>query len=166
MASPEKLFFGVLGDLAFFYDLNSLGNRHIGNNIRILMINNNCGSEFNLYTHPAHQFGPQTNDFIAAGGHFKKQSRDLVRHYAEDLGFRYLSAESKNDFVAASAEFLDKDMSKPIIFECFTSAADESEALRLMKNIAPYRSCTGSVDSIKGIMPQRVKDVIKAALGK
>ena len=166
LASPDKLFFGVVGDLAFFYDLNSLGNRHIGNNLRILLINNNCGSEFNLYTHPAHQFGSQTNEFIAAGGHFKKQSRDLVRHYAEDLGFRYLSAENKNDFKSALTEFLRGDMGKPIVFECFTSATDESEALRAMKSIAPYQASIGTVDSIKGIVPQRVKNVIKAALGQ
>ena len=31
-AHPEKLFIGVLGDLAFFYDMNVVGNRHVGNN--------------------------------------------------------------------------------------------------------------------------------------
>ena len=35
---PQKLHFCVIGDLAFFYDMNALGNRHIGNNVRILLI--------------------------------------------------------------------------------------------------------------------------------
>ena len=32
LASPKKLCFGVIGDLAFFYDINSLGIRHVGRN--------------------------------------------------------------------------------------------------------------------------------------
>ena len=147
LAAPEKLFFGVIGDLAFFYDLNSLGNRHIANNLRILLINNNCGAEFNLYTHPAHKFGEHTNDFIAAGGHFKTQSRELVRHYVEDLGFRYFSAKNKNEFEAAMPEFLREDIDMPM-------------------NISPCRAAGSTVNSFKGIVPQSVKSVIKAALGQ
>ena len=40
LVHPDKLYFGVVGDLSFFYDMNSLGNRHIKNNIRILVVNN------------------------------------------------------------------------------------------------------------------------------
>ena len=40
LASPEKLFFGITGDLAFFYDMNIFGNRHFASNIRLLLINN------------------------------------------------------------------------------------------------------------------------------
>ena len=43
---PEKLFIGVFGDLAFFYDMNVVGNRHVGNNVRIMLINNGKGNEF------------------------------------------------------------------------------------------------------------------------
>jgi 2-succinyl-5-enolpyruvyl-6-hydroxy-3-cyclohexene-1-carboxylate synthase len=32
LANRNKLYFGVFGDLSFFYDLNSVGNRHIGSN--------------------------------------------------------------------------------------------------------------------------------------
>ena len=45
LADKEKLFFAILGDLAFFYDMNVAGNRHVGNNIRILFINNGKGTE-------------------------------------------------------------------------------------------------------------------------
>lgn len=40
IANPDILHFAVIGDLAFFYDMNSLGNRYVSNNIRILLINN------------------------------------------------------------------------------------------------------------------------------
>ena len=35
---PDKLYFCVAGDLAFFYDMNVLGNRHVGRNVRILLL--------------------------------------------------------------------------------------------------------------------------------
>lgn len=167
LASPHKLFFSVLGDLAFFYDINSLGNRHIGNNIRVLIVNNNCGGEFNLYTHPGHQFGEHTNDFIAAGGHFNKNRSDLVRHYAQDLGFKYLSARNKDEFMAILEQFVNKDMDQPIIFECFTTADDESTALSKVNNIDPYDNIAKNpINLVKKFMPQRVKNVIKAVAGR
>ena len=39
----DELTFLITGDLAFFYDLNALGIRHIKNNVRILLVNNNGG---------------------------------------------------------------------------------------------------------------------------
>ena len=47
----DKLYFGVFGDLAFFYDMNSIGSRHIGKNLRILVVNNGRGMEFRNYIH-------------------------------------------------------------------------------------------------------------------
>jgi hypothetical protein len=46
LVNPEHLSYCITGDLAFFYDLNALGNRHVHKNIRILLINNGCGFEF------------------------------------------------------------------------------------------------------------------------
>lgn len=65
LANPQKIYFGVFGDLAFFYDLNSLGNRHVNSNIRILLINNGKGAEFRNYSHPAAAFGEKADQFIA-----------------------------------------------------------------------------------------------------
>ena len=39
LAKPDTIHYLVVGDLAFFYDMNALGNRHFPNNIRILLIN-------------------------------------------------------------------------------------------------------------------------------
>ena len=41
--ATDKLVFCVLGDLAFFYDLNAVGNRALKKNLRILLINNGHG---------------------------------------------------------------------------------------------------------------------------
>ena len=150
LADKEKVCFCILGDLAFFYDMNVLGNRHIGKNIRILLINNGIGTEFKNYWHPGAMFGTRTNDFIAAGGHYGNKSRNLVRHYAKDLGFEYMSAANKEEFTAVCKNFLGADIGdKPIVFEVFTDHDEESEALKLIRNI------------LKGNLKQRAKAAIK-----
>jgi 2-succinyl-5-enolpyruvyl-6-hydroxy-3-cyclohexene-1-carboxylate synthase len=157
----DKLHFGVFGDLAFFYDLNSLGNRYIGKNLRILVVNNGCGTEFNMYFHSGSQFGSNTNDFIAAGGHFGNKNKNLLKHYATDLGFRYLSASNKNEFEKVLPMFLHIELDRSIILECFTDVRDESEAHRVLNNIMPYEAPL-TVKSIVGkMMPSTVKDAIK-----
>ena len=169
LASPSKLFFGVFGDLAFFYDLNSLGNRHIGNNVRILLVNNGCGSEFRIYSHPASKFGERANDYMAAGGHFKKHPYDVVKHFAEDNGFKYLSASNKDEFENTVEQFLSVEQDAPIIFECFTKPEDESDALKLINSIDKYEPPAQPLTvkgAIKAVVPQRIKNIIKAAIGR
>ena len=165
LASPEKLFFGVFGDLAFFYDLNALGNRHVGKNLRIMIVNNSCGAEFTLAMHPASQFGEQTLEYLAAGRHFGNGSKTLVKHFAEDLGFKYLSASSKEEFRQLRGEFLAADGDKSVLFECFTNPKDESNALEAIRNMdVPDSHVPASrsiADAVKAAIPRRVKNAIK-----
>lgn len=136
LVHPDKLYFCILGDLAFFYDMNVLGNRHIGNNIRILLINNGIGTEFKNYWHPGAIFGDKTDDFIAAGGHYGKKSKNLVKHFAEDLGFEYLSASNEEEFDNVSRRFVDPAMhEKPMLLEVFTDSQKESDALKMVRNL-------------------------------
>ena len=163
LVHPEKLYFLAIGDLAFFYDLNSLGNRHIGKNVRILLVNNGCGGEFNLYHHYGSQFGGRTNDYIAAGRHNGNQSRELVKHYAQDLGFKYLAAASKDEFSAHVAEFVNPEITQSIVFECFTRPADESAACYQVDHIIPDVVSVGTSlkSAVKSVVPQRVKAAVK-----
>ena len=135
LVNVERLYFGVFGDLAFFYDMNALGNRHVGNNVRILLVNNGAGAEFNMYNNPTSQFAERTNDYIAAGGHFGCKSRKLVRDFVTDLGYEYLSADSSEEFSKVLPEFLSGSAKRSIVFECFTDLKDESNALRLLNSI-------------------------------
>lgn len=134
----DELCFCVLGDLTFFYDLNSLGNRSIKNNVRILLINNNCGGVMKLQGAPGYRFfgDKETDKFIAAAGHFGNKSKDLVRHFAEDLGFAYITASNKEEFESMYLDFISPDVKeKPIIFEVFTDAADDREAFNIASSI-------------------------------
>lgn len=136
LANIDKLHYEVIGDLAFFYDINVLGNRHVSPSIRILFINNGRGTEFRNYTHFASKFGDDADFYFAAGGHYGKKSKDLVKHYAEDLGFEYMSASSKDEYVKYLDIFCSKQIGeKPMIFEVFTNSDEESEALHMIRNL-------------------------------
>ncbi|MCD7720765.1 MAG: 2-succinyl-5-enolpyruvyl-6-hydroxy-3-cyclohexene-1-carboxylate synthase [Prevotellaceae bacterium] len=169
LTNPARLYFGVTGDLAFFYDLNALGNRHVGRNVRLLLINNGIGAEFKLSPHPCYTFGDEANSFMAAGGHFGGKSHTLVKHFAEDLGFRYLSASSKEEFTAALEEFTcTAASSQSIILECFTQHEDENEALRLMTHIKTdflMKVGTQSKKILKPILGETGVKKLKSLLG-
>lgn len=161
LVSPDKLFFAVVGDLAFFYDLNALGNRHVGKNLRILLVNNAAGAEFHLYNHPAHRFGEASHAYMAADGHFGNKSRDLVRHYATDLGLDYRAADSKASFEEVLPWFLGES-EKSLVLECFTDCEDESEAQRLINAIVPHVHSTREV--VSSFLPKGIKDTLKKVL--
>lgn len=161
LSNPHKHFLGVFGDLAFFYDMNVLGNRHIGNNARILLINNGKGGEFRNYGHPCYFLGEEADSFIAASGHFGNKSHELVKHYATDLGFEYISVRNKQEFLAEVDKFLDaNDRELPLLIEAFTNSEDESEALRIVLN------CIKEEESIATKMKSTAKTAIKEVLGE
>ena len=136
LADKNKLYFGVVGDLAFFYDMNAIGNRHIGNNIRILLVNNGKGTEFRQFNHKAAQFGQDADNFIAAAGHFGNKSTELVKHYAQNLGFEYMSASTKDEFDHVYERFLVPEQTdKPMLFEVFTDSEEESRALEMITSL-------------------------------
>jgi len=136
LVNRSKLYFLVIGDLAFFYDMNSLGNRHIQNNVRILLVNTGKGNEFRNAGHNAEVFAEDTDNYIAASNHFGNKSTELVKNYAQNLGFLYLSASNKEEFLKSSEIFMDENIGdKPILFEVFTNNQDESDALQVMMNL-------------------------------
>lgn len=136
LVHPDRLFFGVFGDLTFFYDMNVLGNRHVGKNVRIMLINNGRGSEFRLKIHLCYAFREDADKYMAAAGHYGNQSPDLVRHYAQDLGFCYMAANNKNEFINALDIFANPEIGeKPMLLEVFTQPEDENEALERISHI-------------------------------
>ena len=137
MVNQQSLFFGVFGDLLFFYDMNSLGNRDIKSNLRIIVINNGLGQEFKNVSFPGSLLlGEDIDKFTAAKGHFACQSKTLVKDYAENLGFEYLTASNKEEFNSVYERFITSEMTdKPMLFEIFTDSKDETEAHHLTTSI-------------------------------
>lgn len=170
LANPNRLCFLVTGDLAFFYDLNSLGNRHIGNNIRIILINNAIGAEFKISQHYCYTFRDDADKYMAAAGHFGAKSPVLVKHYTEDLGFQYLSATNKEEFLTALDIFTIPEVTdRPMILEVFTTHENENEALKLMTTInvelkdAVKNKVASTIRSISG---EKGIKTIKRIIGK
>ena len=166
--SSHELCFCITGDLAFFYDMNSLGCREIGPNLRILLINNGLGMTFKLSNHVGSQIGPSANIFIAAEGHNAAAksvtgNQSPARAWAESLGFKYLSASSKEEFNAAKDIFTSKDSEAQILFECFTHEEDERTARDLIDSIdSRTDSKTQLKKTIKKVLPKSVIDSLKS----
>lgn len=166
LASKDKLYFGVVGDLAFFYDMNSLGNRHFGTNVRLLVINNGRGQEFRNYGNRASQFGEETDSYIAAAGHYGNQSKQLVKNYVENLGFKYLSADSKHSFESCMDEFVSlQNIDAPIIFEVFTNTEEETEAHRIMTTLEES-TAENAKQIVKNVLGDKGVQVLKTILKK
>ena len=166
LASPDKVFFCVLGDLAGFYDLNSLGNRHLPANVRIMLVNNGVGTEFKNYNHMAGQFGTDADAFIAARGHFGSGSHRLLKHYTQDLGFDYLSASTKEEFTACAERFFTSErLEHPMFLEVFTDSDDESAALRTMSQLEVSTSLAAK-EKVAQILGERGVKVVKKVLGR
>lgn len=166
LASPKRICYLVTGDLAFFYDMNSLGNRHVGKNIRILLVNNGIGAEFKLSIHRVYKFGGRGDEYMAAGGHFGKKSPNLVKHFAEDLGFEYMTASTKKEYLANLDRFTTSEITdKPLLFEIFTNHQDESEALQLMTHFitdAKHKL----LGAVKGVVGESGLNILRKVVKK
>ena len=158
LSNPNKLFIGVFGDLAFFYDMNVVGNRHVGNNVRILLVNNGKGNEFRNYGHPCYFLSDEADKYIAAAGHYGNMSNLLVNNYAENLGYEYITASNKEEFNNVVEKFLSSEKNdKPMLFEVFTETEDESDALETILNMV--------VDN-KTIVKDKLKKAVKEIVGQ
>ena len=155
----DALNFLIIGDLSFFYDMNSIGIRHLKNNIRIVLVNNKGGAEFRLFNNTADEFGDNSNKHIAASGHFG----DSAEGWVINNHFTYLSVKNKDELDSA-LNILIQPSEKPILMEVFTTMKDESDALLSIKEI--NEKPKSIVDSLKGVIPADLKKGIRKIIGK
>lgn len=168
MVRSDRICFMITGDLAFFYDLNSIGNRQIGKNIRILLVNNAIGEEFkhNMTVITKAGFQEEANYYMAAQGHFGNKSKTLVKDYSEALGFKYLSASNKSEFKQNIKNFIDSNLTDgPILFEIFTDYKEETDAIEKLQTLDTNTSGT-SKKFVKKILGKKGIQVIKKVLNK
>ena len=166
VVSPQKQFYGIFGDLAFFYDINVLGNRHIGKNVHIMLINNDGGQLFRNADHPLHNY-MDVNQFIAAAGHNGKQSETLVKSVSESLGFVYLTAKDKETFSENFERWLNSENS--VVFEVFTNAEDDEQTFLQIRTLMLPEQKNSSSDKIKNSIKRIVGaeriQTLKALIG-
>lgn len=131
MVNPTHLCFCFMGDLSFFYDMNVLGNRNIQNNVRIMVFNNNGGNSL-IYDNglPSADVSGQ---YAGAMNHFKKGRESILKDFSEALGFEYLLAKEKDDFLKYKGEFLSANQ-RPILFEINYCTQNDYDALNILMN--------------------------------
>ncbi len=157
LSNPSKIYFCVLGDLAFFYDISVFGNRHFPTNIRLLVVNNNIGLEmrgrFTLGHKIAEGLKVDETQYIAAGGHYG-QGNQVVKNMVESFGCKYISASNKDEFTQQIEYFVSNRMyDKAIVFETFVTVEDEENAIESVENLVG--------DNLKG-----VKSTVKKLIGE
>ena len=117
-SESEKTVFLMIGDLTFFYDMNSLWNRHLGNNLRVFLENNGGGSIMHLPNRP--EFAAEhLPNFISA------RHNASAKAWAQDRGMTYLSARNEEELRENIKLFTSKDTSGPILFEVFNDMLDD-----------------------------------------
>lgn len=137
LTHPEKLYFGVVGDLTFYYDANILLNRNLPRNIRLIVVNNGRGVEFRNYCHPATQaLGTGSDPYVAAAGHFGDQVNSAIRDLCINAGIVYYQVSRKSDFKDVESEFLNAESKAPVIIEALTIPEEESTALMTYRQFA------------------------------
>lgn len=166
MIKTDKLYFGVFGDLLFYYDMNSLGNRDIKSNLRIIVVNNGLGQEFKNYSCYSSMFGEETDLYIAAKGHYVNGTKNTIEKYAVSLGYEYLKASNKDEFMQVITHFLSPQcMDRPILLELITNTEDENLAHKLITTISSKSKILEKTKEILSTPAMRnVKGLVKNIL--
>ena len=102
VAATDRPCYLLVSDLSFFYDMNSLWNKQLKGNIRILLTNNDGTSLLRHLGSPtvSHMHGTS------------------ARGWVESLGFTYLTAKDKDSYEAALKRFM-SDEDTPMFLEAF-----------------------------------------------
>lgn len=118
--ATEDESFLIIGDLAFFYDMNALRIKHIGKNVHILLINNHGGSEF--YFNSIWQ-----NE--ASDLHTTARHNTTAEGWVKSNNFMYLKANNKQTFEENLEKFINNKTDKPVFFEVFTEMSTDAEEI-------------------------------------
>lgn len=149
-AAVDKPSFLVIGDLAFFYDMNALRLRHIGNNVHILLINNEGGSEFYFN----HMWKNNASDLHTTARHHTK-----AEGWVRSNNFIYLSAHDKESLGAALQKFMRDDLDAPVFLEVFTEMKADSDVIYDFFDLSRPRD-------VQSETIRRSKEFIKATIGQ
>jgi hypothetical protein len=143
-----------------------MGNRHIGNNLRLIVINNGKGTEFKNYNHIAASHGDETDEFVAAAGHYGNKSEKLIKGYAEALGFEYFSADTKEKYLSLLPSILSPDSEKSVVVEVFTNDTEESLAIKTMRTLNGEKQVVNFAIKKPSRLKKEKKEIVIFGAGK
>lgn len=116
LADPDHLHYLIIGDLAFFYDMNALGILGITPNLRILLLNNHTGGIFATLPGQAHA--------MVAG-----EGKTTAQGWAQACGFHYASVQEERDWAQALATLTSTTAGHPILVEILCDATTDAALL-------------------------------------
>lgn len=99
----NRMCYLLVGDLSFFYDMNSIWNKHPGKNVRILLVNNNGTGLL------------RNHNLKAVSSVHNTSAEGWVR----STGFEYMSAKNQAEFDEKLEYFMSNKSDAPLFFEVF-----------------------------------------------
>ena len=149
-AASGKPAYLVVGDLAFFYDMNALRLRHIGSNVRILLLNNQGGEEFYFNR----MWKNEASDLHTTARHHTK-----AEGWVRECGFRYLSARNEAELNEALGEFFGEDAGEPVLLEVFSEMKADSDVIYSIFDATRPRD-------VQSEAIRRSKELVKRTIGQ
>lgn len=149
-AVSNKPSYLIIGDLAFFYDMNAIRLRHIGNNVHILLINNEGGSEFYFNR----MWKNKASDLHTTARHFTQ-----AEGWVNSNNFIYLSAHDKESLQSCIKEFMRNDQDKPVFLEVFTEMKHDADMIYDFFDLSRPRD-------LQSETIRRSKELIKSTIGQ
>ena len=149
-AASNKQSYLIIGDLAFFYDMNAIRLRHISKNVHILMINNQGGSEFyfnKMWKNSASDLHTTARHYTTAEGWVKSNN------------FTYLMARDKESLLENLTEFMREDLERPVFMEVFTEMKQDADAIYDFFDLSRPRNFQSEII-------RKSKDLIKSTIGQ
>lgn len=148
VASPTKPAFLIIGDLSFFYDMNSLRINSLPSNVHILLLNNHGAAEFYY-----------NGTWIDKASDLHTSARHNVKAegWVKENGIKYLKADKQLDFDRQLNSFL--TAKEPVLFEVFTEMSTDAKVIHDI-----YRQNRPS--DIKANLMRSAKEAVKRSIGQ
>tara|TARA_B110000285_G_scaffold228503_1_gene291583 strand:- start:2203 stop:2901 length:699 start_codon:yes stop_codon:yes gene_type:complete len=126
-ANQSKCNIILTGDISFFYDSNALWNDNLGNNLKIVMINNRGGGIFKIIEGPSKT--KQLSKYFEAKHDYN--AKDLCKGF----GIEYIEVSS-NEEIENSMElfYSDSENGRPKLIEIFTPSESNDKVLKQFFN--------------------------------
>lgn len=154
----KGLAFLLIGDLSFFYDMNAAGLRDVGNNVRIVLLNNGGGSEFHFFMGKKNI--PTIDQYICA------EHSKIAKGWLVSLGYEYYAAKSKDDLADVLPKFVSAD-GGPKVLEVFTGMEHDADlANGFYSSAVPKNVKTELKKAAKNVLSPKQRAAIKRVLGR
>lgn len=147
-AASDKPSYLIIGDLAFFYDMNAVRLRHIGRKVHILLVNNGGGSEFYFNR----MWKNKVSDLHTTARHFTQ-----AEGWVKSNNFIYLSAHDKESLQGSVKEFMRDDLDMPVFLEVFTEMKHDADVIYDFFDLSRPRNIqTETIRRSKGLIKSKI----------